>query len=117
MKIRSVVAPLLVVGTAIALSLGTVSPASAAPTRVTGAAQTQATVIVPDEVGKNVGIAIDDLLAAGFRLGFKEYKDNNCSYDRWQVIRQSPAAGSSVPEGSVVTLTFAVWPAAPAQCP
>ena len=74
-------------------------------------------MIVPNVVGENVGIAIDQLQAAGFGLGFKQYNDNSCAYNKYEVIRQSPAAGSAVAPGAVVTLTFAVWPAPPRVCP
>jgi hypothetical protein len=121
MKIRHIVAPLLAVGAAATLSLGTIPAASAASGShslvAPGQVRAQATVVVPNEVGKNVGIAIDDLLAGGFGLGFKQYNDNNCSYDNYEVTKQSPAAGSVVAPGSVVTLTFAKWPSPPAVCP
>ena len=83
-------------------------PANAAPLART--VQPQANVVVPNEVGKNVGIAINDLLARGFRLDFRQTRDNFCNRTEFEVVRQSPAAGSVVPAGTVVTLTFAVWP-------
>ncbi|GAA3602495.1 hypothetical protein GCM10022223_17830 [Kineosporia mesophila] len=106
----------------LALSLATSATADAAPAasrgaRTTQSAQVQATVIVPNEVGKNVGVAINDLISAGLGLGFREYHDNVCDYAKYQVIQQSPAAGTAVAPGAVVTLTFAVRPAAPWQCP
>jgi len=121
MKIRHLGAFLLAVGMAATLSMGTASAASAAPAVhplvVPGALRAQATVLVPDVVGENVGVAIHDLQVAGFGLGFKEYRDNSCDYNKYEVIKQSPTAGSAVAPGSVVTLTFAVWPAPPRVCP
>jgi hypothetical protein len=83
-------------------------PVNAAPPA--GIVQPQANVVVPNEVGKNVGIAINDLLARGFGLGFRETRDNTCNRDEFEVVRQSPVAGSVVPAGTTVTLTFVVWP-------
>jgi len=121
MKIRHIVPPVLAIGMAATLSMGTISAASAAPamdSRVApGAVRAQATVVVPNVVGENVGVAISDLQTAGFGLGFRQYNDNVCFYNKYEVIKQSPTAGSAVAAGSVVTLTFAVWPAPPRVCP
>jgi hypothetical protein len=97
------------------LSLAVPATAGAAPSAQ--AVRAQATVVVPNVVGENVGVAIHDLQVGGFGLGFKQYKDNACDYGKYEVIRQSPAAGSFVDAGSVVTLTFAVRPAPPRVCP
>jgi PASTA domain-containing protein len=96
------------VATMLALSLASPATANAAPPA--RAALPQAAVVVPNEVGKNVGTAIDDLLALGFGLGFRETLDRFCNRREFTVVRQDPAAGSVVPAGSVVTLTFVVWP-------
>ena len=121
MKIRHIGASLLAIGTAATLSIGGVSAASAAPSvhsHVTsGAVRAQATVVVPNVVGENVGVAISQLQALGFGLGFRQFNDNLCAFDPFEVTRQSPAAGTSVAPGSVVTLTFAVRPAPPRVCP
>jgi PASTA domain-containing protein len=124
MKIRHIAASLLAIAMAATLSMSTISAASAAsaapavhPLVAPGAVRAQATVLVPNVVGENVGVAISDLQAAGFGLGFKQYNDNVCFYNKFEVIKQSPTAGSSVAPGSVVTLTFAVWPAPPRVCP
>jgi PASTA domain len=92
------------------LALSPAAPviANAAPTART--VQPQATVTVPDVVGKNVGIAINELQARGLVPAFKETQDNFCRRREFQVVHQSPAAGSRVAVGSVVTLTFVVWP-------
>jgi beta-lactam-binding protein with PASTA domain len=96
------------VATMLALSLTSAATVNAAPPAQT--ALPQANVVVPNEVGKNVGNAIDDLLARGFGLGFRETLDRFCNRREFTVVRQDPAAGSVVPHGSVVTLTFVVWP-------
>lgn len=72
--------------------------------------QPQATVVVPNEVGKNAGIAIDDLPARGFGLGFRQTLDKFCLHSEFEVVRQNPATGSVVAAGSVITLTFVVYP-------
>jgi beta-lactam-binding protein with PASTA domain len=82
-----------------------------------GAVRAQATVVVPNVVGENVGVAISQLQALGFGLGFKQFNDNLCAFDPFEVTKQSPAAGTSVAPGSTVTLTFAVRPAPPRVCP
>jgi len=114
MKIRHIVAPLLAMGAAATLSMGTISAASATPAvhplAAPGAVRAQATVVVPKVVGENLGVAIDDLQAAGFGIGYQQYNDNLCTYDPYEVIRQNPAAGSAVAAGSVVTITYAVPP-------
>lgn len=56
-------------------------------------------MVVPNVVGENVGVAISDLQAAGFGLGFKQFNDNNCFYNKFEVIKQSPTAGSAVAAG------------------
>jgi PASTA domain len=124
MKIRHIVPPLLAIGMAATLSMGTISAASAAsaapamhPPVAAGAVRAQATVVVPNVVGENVGVAISRLQAAGFGLGFRQYNDDRCDYNKYEVVEQSPTAGSAVAAGSVVTLTFAVWPKPPRVCP
>lgn len=97
-------------GTAVAavLTLSLAAPASAGPAPAVRAAQ--ATAVVPDVVGENVGVAINDLQAAGFGLGFQQFTDRLCQFDPFEVTRQNPSAGSVVAAGSVVTVTFAVRP-------
>jgi beta-lactam-binding protein with PASTA domain len=97
-----------VLATTLALSL--VAPATANAASPARRVQPQATVVVPDEVGKNLGPAIDDVLAHGLGLAFGEYKDRVCWYSPYEIVRQSPAAGTVVNTGTVVTLTFAVPP-------
>ncbi|GAA0901685.1 PASTA domain-containing protein [Virgisporangium aurantiacum] len=92
------------------LALSLAAPATANAASPARTVQPLANVVVPDEVGQNVGIAIDDLLARGFRLGFRQTVDRVCAHDEFEVIRQSPTAGSVVPAGTVVTLTFVVYP-------
>lgn len=121
MKIRHIVASLVAVGTAATLSIGTFSVATAAPSAhsqvASGAMRAQASVVVPNVVGENVGVAISRLQALGFGLGFRQFTDNRCDFDPFEVTKQSPAAGTSVAPGSVVTVTFAVRPAPPKVCP
>jgi hypothetical protein len=106
------------VAAVLGLSLSAPATAGAAhPGRAAQAVRAQASVVVPNVVGENVGVAIHDLQVAGFGLGFVQYNDNLCFYDRYEVIRQNPSAGSVVDAGSVVTLTFAVPPAPPRVCP
>ena len=92
------------------LALSLAAPAAANAASRAQTVQVQASVVVPNEVGKNVGVAINDLLSLGFGLGFRQVRDNVCLHDEFEVIRQSPAAGSVVPAGTVVTLTFVVYP-------
>ena len=121
MKIRHIVASLVAVGTAATLSIGTFSAATAAPSVpsqvASGAVRAQATVVVPNVVGENVGVAISRLQALGLGLGFRQFNDNLCAFDPFEVTKQSPVAGTSVAPGTVVTLTFAVRPAPPRVCP
>lgn len=113
---------LLTLGAAVAATLALVQAApatagTASSARTSPAARAQASVVVPNVVGQNVGVAISVLQSAGFGLGFSQFTDNVCMYDPFEVVRQTPAAGSVVAPGSVVTVTFAVRPRPPAQCP
>ncbi|HOK90235.1 MAG TPA: PASTA domain-containing protein, partial [Candidatus Hydrogenedentes bacterium] len=65
-------------------------------------------VTVPDVVGVELDAALNALVAAGLLVETVEVCDDNIPAG--EVINQDPAGGSSVPEGTTVTLTVSSGP-------
>jgi len=65
-------------------------------------------VTVPDVVGVELNAALNALVAAGLLYETVEVCDDNIPAG--EVINQDPAGGSSVPEGTTVTLTVSSGP-------
>jgi len=99
---------------AAALTLSLAAPATAdaaTPARGAQAVRAQATVVVPNVVGDDVNTAFNVLQADGLYFYSVQYNDHLCTYNNNEVIKQNPAAGSTVAAPSTVTVTVAVQPA------
>ena len=63
-------------------------------------------VVVPDVIGQDFITANQELTAAGFQVSSEQVDDPSGQFTEGQVWRQSPAAGSEVPAGSVVIISI-----------
>jgi hypothetical protein len=63
-------------------------------------------VVIPSEIGERANFAIGKLQSLG--LGYQSTTGNRNPKDTYVVTAQSPAAGTQVPKGTVVKLTWKV---------
>lgn len=84
----------------------TVEPVAATATATTTSMPSSAGTVVPDEVGKRLDKAEDELKGLGFKVTSTDTVEGKSIALRsnWEVISQDPAAGTVAPKGTAVKL-------------